>query len=411
MTKILFVSDVHIGIRYSFRVDLRTGISDRTLDFINALARVVDYAIKEEIDIFVISGDLYDRVTIGPTLLRLVREKIWKPLIKSNIPVILVGGNHDSPQMIEKGSPFGEVTLIPNSTAVRKPQIFNVTALHSKEKVGFVLVPYMTATQAVTFVEKKVMDEEIEKEEHMARSQELFREIVNRYVSRLDTKVKIIVGHFFVESSKIGIIPYPDQLPHEFIFKKDMLPLDQVDLAVFGHIHTPQTLCDDKVLIPGSLERVDFGEINEDKGFYIFDTTQDSLKFISNNPRKLVKLHIEVPEEIENPTDYILKSLQQKNLKGAMVRVIIRIPSLLKEQVIQRRIYPYLEEVTFHSEIIWDTSEKRKEIILSEFVLDPIVLFSNYISEKYQDYPYVEKLKAKGLEILENALSKVEEEK
>jgi len=255
------------------------------------------------------------------------------------------------------------------------------------------------------------MKEEYEKEEHMARSQEYFREIVNRYVSRLDTKIKIIVGHFFVESSKIGIIPYPDQLPHEFIFKKDMLPLDQVDLAVFGHIHTPQTLCDDKVLIPGSLERVDFGEINEDKGFYIFDTTQDSLKFISNNPRKLVKLHIEVPEEIENPTDYILKSLQQKNLKGAMVRVIIRIPSLLKEQVIQRRIYPYLEEVTFHSEIIWDTSEKRKEIILSEFVLDPIVLFSNYISEKYQDYPYVEKLKAKGLEILENALSKVEEEK
>jgi len=410
MAKILFVSDIHIGIRYSFRVDLRTGISDRTLDFINALARVVDYAINEEIDIFVISGDLYDRVTIGPTLLRLVREKIWKPLIKSNIPVVLVGGNHDSPQMIEKGSPFGEVTLIPNSTAVRKPQTFNVTALHSKEEIGFVLLPYMTATQAVTYAEK-YMKEEYEKEEHMARSQEFYRTIVNRYVSRLDTKIKIIVGHFFVESSKIGIIPYPDQLPHEFIFKRDMLPLDQVDLAVFGHIHTPQTLCDEKVLIPGSLERVDFGETDEDKGFYIFDTKQDSLKFISNNPRGLVKLYIEVSEVTEKPTDYILNFLQQENLKDAIVRITIRISSLLKEQVILRRIHPYLEEVTFHSEIIWDTSEKRKEIILSEFVLDPIVLFSNYISEKYQDYPYVKQLKAKGLEILENALSKVEEEK
>lgn len=410
MAKILFVSDIHIGIRYSFRVDLRTGISDRTLDFINALARVVDYAINEEIDIFVISGDLYDRVTIGPTLLRLVRDKIWKPLINSRIPVILVGGNHDSPQMIEKGSPFGEVTLIPNSTAVRKPQIYKVNALHSKEEIGFILLPYMTATQAVTYVEN-VMKEEIEKEEHMARSQELYREIVNRYVSRLDTKIKIIVGHFFVESSKIGIIPYPDQLPHEFIFKRDMLPLDQVDLAVFGHIHTPQTLCDEKVLIPGSLERVDFGEIDEDKGFYIFDTIQESLKFISNNPRRLVKLYIEVSEVTEKPTDYILNFLQQENIKDAIVRINIRISSLLKKQVILRRIHPYLEEVTFHSEIIWDTSEKRKEIILSEFVLDPIVLFSNYVSETYQDYPYVEKLKAKGLEILENALSKVEEEK
>jgi len=410
MAKILFVSDIHIGIRYSFRVDLRTGISDRTLDFINALARVVDYAIKEEIDIFVISGDLYDRVTIGPTLLRLVREKIWKPLIKSNIPVILVGGNHDSPQMIEKGSPFGEVTLIPNSTAVRNPQTFNVTALHSKEEIGFVLLPYMTATQAVTYAEK-YMKEEYEKEEHMARSQEFYRTIVNRYVSRLDTKIKIIVGHFFVESSKIGVIPYPDQLPHEFIFKRDMLPLDQVDLAVFGHIHTPQTLCDEKVLIPGSLERVDFGETNEDKGFYILDTMNKSLKFISNNPRSLIKVYIEVPEGTENPTDYILNIIKKKNLENAIVRITIRITSFLKEQVILRRIHPYLEENTFHSEIKWDTSEKTREIILPKFVLDPLVLFSNFIIEKYKDYPYLKELKEKGLEILDNALLKVEEEK
>ena len=410
MAKILFVSDIHIGIRYSFRVDLRTGISDRTLDFINALARVVDYAIKEEIDIFVISGDLYDRVTIGPTLLRLVREKIWKPLIKSNIPVILVGGNHDSPQMIEKGSPFGEVTLIPNSTAVRNPQTFNVTALHSKEEIGFVLLPYMTATQAVTYAEK-YMKEEYEKEEHMARSQEFYRTIVNRYVSRLDTKIKIIVGHFFVESSKIGVIPYPDQLPHEFIFKRDMLPLDQVDLAVFGHIHTPQTLCDEKVLIPGSLERVDFGETNEDKGFYILDTMNKSLKFISNNPRSLIKVYIEVPEGTENPTDYILNIIKKKNLENAIVRITIRITSFLKEQVILRRIHPYLEENTFHSEIKWDTSEKTREIILPKFVLDPLVLFSNFISEKYKDYPYLKELKEKGLEILDNALLKVEEDK
>ena len=410
MAKILFVSDIHIGIRYSFRVDLRTGISDRTLDFINALTRVVDYAIKKEIDVFVISGDLFDRVTIGPTLLRLVREKIWIKLIERQIPVILVGGNHDSPQMIEKGSPFGEITLMPNSIAVRKPQIFKVNAQHSKEEIGFVLLPYMTATQAVAYVEK-VMEEEIERESHMVRSQELYREIVKRYVKRLDTDIKIIIGHFFVESSKIGIIPYPDQLPHEFIFKKDMLPLDKVDLAVFGHIHTPQTLCDDKILIPGSLERVDFGETDEDKGFHIFDTKDKSLVFISNNPRKLIKNYIEVLEGTENPTDYILKIIKKENLEDAIARITIRIPSFLKEQVILRRIHPYLEENAFHSEIIWDTSEIKREIILPKFVLDPLVLFSNFISEKYKDYPYLKELKEKGLEILDNALLKVEEDK
>jgi len=68
MAKILFVSDVHIGIRYPYRVNTRTGISQRTMDFIEALERVVKFAIKERVDIFVICGDLYDRVIIGPTL-------------------------------------------------------------------------------------------------------------------------------------------------------------------------------------------------------------------------------------------------------------------------------------------------------------------------------------------------------
>lgn len=409
MAKILFVSDVHIGIRYSYRVDFRTGISDRTLDFITALSRVVDYAIRNDIDIFVISGDLFDRVTIGPTLLRLVREKIWVPLIDSKIPIILVGGNHDSPQIVEKGSPFGEISIIPNSIAVRTPQIHKIKAKHTEEEIGFILLPYMTATQAVSYVEKK-MDEEIERENQMKRSQELFRFLVNNYVERLDTKIKILVGHFYVQGSRIGVIPFPDQLPHEFIFKRNMIPLDKLDLTVFGHIHTHQCIYDEKVLIPGSLERVDFGETKEDKGFYIFDTSSHSLDFISNNPRPLIKLVIQVPKGDDNPTEYIIKQVSQNKIENAILRIYIRISSELKERVILRRIHPFLEETTFHYEIIWDTSEVIREIILPELILDPLVLFSNFISERYKNYPYLKELRQKGLEILDEAISRVEDE-
>ena len=103
MAKILIVADVHIGKRYAYRVDLKTGVSHRTLDFINAFSRVVNYAVDNEVDIFVIAGDLYDRVTIGPTLLKHVREKVWQPIIKAGIPVVCIGGNHDSPQIFQKG--------------------------------------------------------------------------------------------------------------------------------------------------------------------------------------------------------------------------------------------------------------------------------------------------------------------
>ncbi|MHA1513757.1 MAG: metallophosphoesterase family protein, partial [Candidatus Hodarchaeales archaeon] len=300
MAKILIVSDVHIGIRYSYRVDLKTGVSHRTLDFINAFARVADYAIKNQIDIFVIAGDLYDRVTIGPTLLRQVREKVWQPLIRAKIPIVCIGGNHDSPQIFQKGSPLGEISLIPNSIVTRTPDSVKIKALHTKEEIGFVLLPYMTATQIVKFVEKQIK-KEIEKDKQLITSQEFLKVYLSNEVKQLSTKKKIVVGHFFFQNSKINIIPYPNQLQHEFVFKNDMLPLEEIDLAIFGHIHTTQTLLDGKVLVPGSLERVDFGETNEDKGFYIYDTDSQNLEFISNNPRALIKHYIDVPR-VDDPT-------------------------------------------------------------------------------------------------------------
>ena len=407
MARILFVSDIHIGIRYPYQVNLRTGLSQRTMDFIEALARVVNYAIEREIDIFVICGDLYDRVTIGPTLLRQVREKIWQPLISNRIPIVLVGGNHDSPQILEKGSPFGEISIIPENYAIRYPQSRIVKARNTGEEIGFVLLPYMTATQAVAYAEEQI-GEEIERGQHMLRSQQLFRDWIKHEVKQLNTKTKFIVGHYYVEGSKIGTLPYPDQLPHEFKFKRDMLPLESITLAVFGHIHTTQVLLNGKLLVPGSLERVNFGETTEDKGFYIFDTNTSKLEFHSNNPRPLVRKFIEVPSDIQNPTDFILSRLPQK-IEGAIVRLDIQISATLQKRVILPRIYQILEEAAFHYEINWSTTESLKEIVLSELILDPLVLFTEYVSEQYHDYQFQKELRDKGLEILNKAISRVEE--
>ena len=406
MAKILFVSDVHIGIRYPYRVDLQTGISQRTMDFIDALARVVDFAINNQIDIFVICGDLYDRVTIGPTLLRQVREKIWQPLISSRIPIVLIGGNHDSPQILEKGSPFGEISIISNSYAIRYPQSQRIRARNTGEEIGFVFLPYMTATQAVAYAEEQI-GEEIERGQHLIRSQQLFREWIKHEVNQLETKVKFIVGHFFVEGSRIGILPYPDQLPHEFKFKKDMLPLNDVDLAVFGHVHTTQVLLNGKLLVPGSLERVNFGETAEEKGFYVYDTKTKKLKFHSNNPRVLVRKFIEVPTDSQNPTEFIISRLPQK-IEEAIVRLDIQISPSLQKRVILPRIYQTLD-LAFHYEINWTTPETIKEIVLSELILDPLVLFRDFVTEQYHDYEYLDKLRDKGLEILNIAISRVEE--
>ncbi len=405
MAKIVIVGDVHIGKRYAYRVNLKTGISDRTLDFINALSRVVAYAINNKADIFIIAGDLYDRVTVGPTLLRQVRETIWQPLIEAKIPIVCIGGNHDSPQIFEKGSPLGEISLFPNSIVARSPQTAIVHTMTTKEEIGFLLLPYLTASQVVKFVEER-LGKSVEKERQMVLSQEYLKYFIENELKQLPTKTNLLVGHYFFQGSKINIIPYPDHLPHEFKFKKDMLPLDKIDLAIFGHIHTTQTLHGGKVLVPGSLERVDFGEVNEDKGFYVFETTTGKLEFITNNPRSLVKQFIEVPR-VEDPTNYIIQNLP-RTLEESIVRIIIKISPELKKKVRLPRIHQALDS-TFYFELFWDTSITQREIVLTDFVLDPLVLFNDFITRKFDQDPNLEQLRQKGLEILDRALAQVEE--
>jgi len=165
-----------------------------------------------------------------------------------------------------------------------------------------------------------------------------------------------------------------------------------------------------KVLVPGSLERVDFGETTEDKGFYVYNTNTKKLDFVSNNPRPLLRKFIEVLQDTQNPTDFILKHLPQE-FDNAIVRLDIQISSLLKKRVILPRIHQTLEERAFHYEINWNTSETIREIVISDLILDPLVLFAEFVSEQYNDYPYMKELRQKGLEILDAAISKVEEEK
>ena len=185
-----------------------------------------------------------------------------------------------------------------------------------------------------------------------------------------------------------------------------MIPLENIDLAIFGHVHTHQTLHDGKILIPGSLERVDFGETKEDKGFHIYDTEQDKLTFISNNPRILLKHYIEVPR-VNNPTNYLIEKIPP-TIEDAIVRLIVKISPEMKNKIILPRLIEKLKPA-FHSELIWDTSSTDREVVLPEFVLDPLVLFNDFISEKFPHYPELENLRTAGLKILDKALSKVEE--
>ena len=94
--KILHTSDWHIG--------KRLGRHDRMDEFVEVLAEVERIADEHEVDLVLVSGDVWDRpippmdaLTLGlQTLLRLAERR----------PVVAVAGNHDSPELFEALAPL-----------------------------------------------------------------------------------------------------------------------------------------------------------------------------------------------------------------------------------------------------------------------------------------------------------------
>ena len=110
---------------------------------------------------------------------------------------------------------------------------------------------------------------------------------------------------------------------------------------------------------------------------------------------------------MDDPTGYLIKKIPDI-INDAIVRLIIHSRPEVRNKIEDRKVREKLK-VAFHYDIIWDTSIKDHDIILPEYVLDPLVLFNDFISEKFDKSPDLEVLRAKGLQILDKALSRVEE--
>ena len=69
--QLIHVSDIHFGSGESHgRVNPKTGLNIRFEDFVQALAKTVDFAIEKKVDVFLFSGDAYRNASPGARFTR-----------------------------------------------------------------------------------------------------------------------------------------------------------------------------------------------------------------------------------------------------------------------------------------------------------------------------------------------------
>jgi exonuclease SbcD len=121
-------------------------------------------------------------------------------------------------------------------------------------------------------------------------------------------------------------------LGNDLVLPGSMVRDPRLDYVALGHIHKPQNLNENAhppVIYPGSIERVDFGEVEDEKFFILADIQRGHTQV---EWRKLAGIRPFIDRQItlkskEDLNERLRKSLPAKDkLEGAIVRLTVEYP-------------------------------------------------------------------------------------
>lgn len=255
--KILHTSDLHIG-KYIGTYDLKE-------DTEYVLNQVVDTAIRERVEVVLISGDVFDRPNPSEEAIKMY-VSFLKALLDKNIKVIAISGNHDSgirlsayKDILGKGY-FVEGEF---NSPMRK-----VSLNDEYGPVNFYMLPFFTP-----FIVKS----NLKLEKGLENYDLAMDKIIKR--ENIDTSQRnIILAHQFVAGFKFGgseeDFSYSNG-DEKNVAGVGIISLDKFqnfDYVALGHIHKPQKISRETIRYSGSLLKYKTSEIDgPDKSVVIID--------------------------------------------------------------------------------------------------------------------------------------------
>lgn len=332
--KFVHTADIHFGMENYGRIDPKTGIHSRLIDFQKALHECISYAIEHNVDFFMFSGDAYKTANPSPTHQRLLTECFLR-LFKHNIPIVMVIGNHDHPLTFGKAHAleiFGQLPL-EGFHVISKPQ--NIILQTKSGPVQITGIPWPTRSQVHLSAENQ--------NRTTAQCTELISdalaEMIVKCAEQLDPSLPaVLAGHLTVSSGIFSGSEKRAIYGTDPVLLPSQLAREPYDYVALGHLHRYQNLNPDNhpaVVYSGSIERIDFGERKEDKGFCmvtIHEKNNTTHEFIKVTTRPFLQLDIMLDDNSSH-TEQILAELRKHSLADTVVKIVYTLPAHIKDKV------------------------------------------------------------------------------
>jgi len=330
MPTILHFADAHIDMANYGRHDPESGLPMRVIDFLKSLDMIVDTAIEEKVDLVLFAGDAYKDRNPAPTFQREWGRRIIR-LSKAGIPTVLLVGNHDLSPALGRAHAIEEFNTleVPHVYVVSQPTFLmpgdidgvpvQIMALPWISRSG--LLAHLGLRPAAT--QPGQVYEELELR---------LTELVDTWFEEIDPDLPVILtAHASVQGAKYGA-ERTVMLGGDLVLPGSLVRDPRLDYVALGHIHKPQNLNQDAhppVIYPGSIERVDFGEVTDDKFFVVANvergkTDVEWRQLTGIRPFVDRSLVLESKDDIEHRLHDALPP--QDQLAGAIVRLTVAYP-------------------------------------------------------------------------------------
>jgi exonuclease SbcD len=401
--RLMHFADVHFGVENYGRFDPQTGLPSRLVDFRDALNAAIELALSADIEIALFAGDAYKTRDPNQTHQREFAQCLAR-LTTRGIPVVMLAGNHDIPNTRGKANAIE----IFGALAGQHLRVFDTPGLGVVEtskgnRLQIAAMPYLIKSLVLA------------REEYKDRGvQETTQLIVDKYSGGISTLAgqcdpelpTVLMGHFSVANAKLsaGQVGYLTNEPEVPLSALTQAPFDYVAL---GHIHRYQDLNKGQqppVVYSGSVERIDFGERREEKGFALVELVKGDteVKHISIPTRPFVEIEVDASEAGEQPTEKVLSAIASHDIKNAVVKLSYKIKSEQQAYVRKPDIRAALNSafmvVSFHEDMVRDQDAVRSKLLTE--ALDPLQALATYCDTRETLRPRKDELLAAATPLL-----------
>jgi DNA repair protein SbcD/Mre11 len=385
MIKILHISDIHMGSGFSHgRINPITGVNTRLEDFVNTLGRCIDRALEDAVDMVIFGGDAFPDATPPPYVQEAFAGE-FRRLVDAEIPTVLLVGNHD-----QHSQGLGGASLnIYRTLGVRGFVVGDkLTTHHIQTRNGMVQVitlPWLTRSTLMTRQETENMS--------LAEVNQLLTErlqvVLEAEIRRLNPDVPtVLLAHLMADNATLGAERLL-AVGKGFTLPLSLLTRPCFDYVALGHVHKHQNLNksnDPPVIYPGSIERVDFSEEKEDKGYVMVELERGkvSWEFCPLPVRTFRTIEVDL-SKAEDPQAALLKAIAKYDIQEAVVRLIYKLRSEQLDLIDNASLHTALSNAhtyTIQPELLSQLARPRIPELSASSSIDPMEALKTYLNNR-----------------------------